>query len=126
MSLVEREAIVRQCQNETNANGLTVKQWCNEKGLSVKTYYNWKRRAGCGTTNKETAENPRKQVAVKGQKRQWATLPAINSDTEYNDVQGNISANYQITYSGYTVNITNNIKTETLTEILKAVKQACC
>ena len=125
MSLVEREAIVRQCQNETNANGLTVKQWCNEKGLSVKTYYKWKRRAGCGT-NKVTEESASKQETVNRQKRQWAVLPAVNSSMEYSDVQNNISASYQITYSGYTVNLTNNIKTDTHTEILKAVKQACC
>jgi predicted site-specific integrase-resolvase len=110
MSLVEREILVRQCQEETRAKGLTVKQWCSEKGVSVKTFYNWKRRAG----------------SVTEQKRQWAVLPAENSEAEDNNVQNNTAANYQITYSGYTVNLTNKIKTDTLTEILKAVKQACC
>ena len=125
ISLAEREIIVHQCQEETNAKGLTVKQWCIEKGLSVKTYYNWKRRVGCDTSN-ETAKRPKIQNSLKGQKRQWAVLPAVNSDAEYNDVLNNMVANYQITYNGYTVNLTNNIKTDTLTEILKAVKQACC
>jgi len=110
MSLVEREILVRQCQEETREKGLTVKQWCREKGVCVKTFYNWKRHAG----------------SITKQKRQWAVLPAVNSEADENEVENKTTANYQITYSGYTVNLTNNIKTDTLTEILKAVKQACC
>ena len=121
----ERAAIVQQCHEETRANGQSVQQWCDEKGLSTKTLYNWKRRTN-GGINSVSMDMDANSEASQTQKRQWAVLPAFNSKTEDEESPNNRETSYRITCGGFTINLTNNIKTDTLTEVLKAVKQACC
>jgi len=105
--------------------GLTVKQWCDEKGISPKTYYNWKRHANIKAID-ETEEIPANQAVETTPKQQWAVLSADGRDMQEENGNVNKTACYQITYGGFTINLTNDLKAGTLTEILKAVRQTCC
>ena len=125
MTWEEREKLVGQYREETKTKGITVKRWCDEKGLSIKTFYNWKRQVENGISN-EKVKKETNQGTGKQQKRQWAIMPADKNEPETEEDRNIRDANYQISYGGFTVSLTNALRTETLTEILKAVKQSCC
>ena len=72
VSLADQVKLVQQCREENRVRGITIKQWCGEKGLSDKTYHNWKRRVN-KEADEATAKNPRSQELSNGQKREWVS-----------------------------------------------------
>jgi hypothetical protein len=119
MTWAERKNLVRQCRGETSNGTLSIQKWCAQRGISIKTFYNWKRHI-----DREDIKEPAVKSATG--KREWAILPADNEKKDNEGVSESEYAIYQISYDGFTVKLTNELSSKALTEILKAVKLTCC
>ena len=103
---------------ECKASGKSVKLWCEEQGVCIKTYYYWQKRV------RETAceQLPLKEAT------DLRVVPAseVPSFTEYRPPSRNGgSAAVTLHLSGSTVEINNGANASVIESTLKALKNIC-
>jgi hypothetical protein len=94
-------ALISSCQ----ASGMTVKDWCTEKGINAKTYYYWLRKI--------------REAACRQMDRQAGTVFA--------EVQGSHGTGAAITLriSGFEMEIHNGAAAEVIESTLHILKDIC-
>jgi len=123
--------------NECKQSGQTVRQWCNEHGIKVKTFYNrmrvvreemleltetvntgWKScaigaEAKCQLTNSEQITEGKDKFARSTEKPIFAELPIPQAKP----------AAVTVRMSGYSIDIQNGADTTTVEQVLRLVAQ---
>lgn len=103
---------------DRNASGMTIKEWCNAKGVSESQYYYWLRRV--------------RQIACTALETQPSLLPDRHEDLPvFAEVQvlqdqptASVSSGILIQTQGADIHIGNDVHIEQLTAVMKVIAHA--
>ena len=107
--LQEWSGRVAECRN----SGISVKAWCAEKGIALKTYYNWEKQIVKAATQQYTLPVP----------AQAGLLMQVNPDTMPSDEMGTIENSIIIRHGESVITLPAGSSAETVADLVKALNR---
>ena len=98
---------------ECRTSGKSVKAWCNEQGIAIKTYYYWE---------KKFVTEAMQQVSLPAS-RQAGLLMRINPDTMPSGEMGTIENSIIIRHGESVITLPAGSSAETVAELVKALNR---
>ena len=98
---------------ECRSSGMTVKTWCAEQGIPIKTYYYWEKRFVTEATQQLSLPAP----------TQAGMLMRVNPDTLPNGDVNAIGAGISIRHGESVINLPAGSSAETVAELVKALNR---
>lgn len=111
--LAERKEKVAECRS----SGETVKRWCHENGIAIKTYYYWEKEV------LSEAEKAKYLAAAESSRRaSFVAVPALPEQRVPEEGQRALAA--KVRMRGIEVEIYGGAERETIEQILRVLKDA--
>ena len=107
--LQEWSARVAECRS----SGISVKAWCAEQGIALKTYYNWE---------KQIVKAATQQYALPVS-AQTGVLMQVNPDTMPSDEMGTIENSIIIRHGESVITLPAGSSAETVADLVKALNR---
>ena len=98
---------------ECRSRGKTVKAWCEDEGVSIKTYYYWEKRIVA-----EASQEP--NLSMTAQSRM---LMRVNPETLSDEDTGSREACFTIRHGKSTITLPNGSSVETIAALVKALNR---
>ena len=98
---------------ECRTSGKSVKAWCNEQGIAIKTYYYWE---------KKFVTEAIQQVSLPAS-RQAGLLMQVNPDTMPSDEMGTIETGIIIRHGESVITLPSGSSAEAVADLVKALNR---
>ena len=98
---------------ECRSSGMSVKAWCNEKGIPIKTYYYWEKRFVTEATQQLSLSAP----------TQAGMLMRVNPDTLPSGDVNAIGAGITIRHGESVITLPAGSSTESVADLVKALNR---
>ena len=107
--LQEWSARVAECRS----SGISVKAWCAEQGIALKTYYNWEKQIVKAATQQYALPAP----------AQTGLLMQVNPDTMPSDEMGTIETGIIIRHGESVITLPSGSSAEAVADLVKALNR---
>ena len=107
--LQEWSARVAECRS----SGISVKAWCAEQGIALKTYYNWEKQIVKAATQQYARPAP----------AQTGLLMQVNPDTMPSDEMGTIETGIIIRHGESVITLPSSSSAEAVADLVKALNR---
>ena len=98
---------------ECRSSGMSVKAWCNEKGIPIKTYYYWEKRFVTEATQQLSLPAP----------TQAGMLMRVNPETMPSDEMGTVGSGITIRHGESAITLPAGSSTESVADLVKALNR---
>lgn len=105
--MAEWRILIRECRN----SGKTVKDWCEENHIGLKTYYRWQRSIWDNESENRSIE------PVKTEMLQFAEIPQIRMESDFHQ------AEIVIRKGSWRIEVQNNANPAIICQIMQMVAQ---